>query len=54
MPISMISGLQTNASIYIDNAITVASPLNPYLASEFGIRNPSLMVQPQAGLGYIP
>lgn len=48
------AGLQTNASMYADNAMIIASPLNQYLASGSAINNLSGMAQPQEGLGYVP
>lgn len=46
MPTAMMANLQTNASRYADNTMTVASPLNPYLASRSSISNPIRMAQP--------
>lgn len=54
MPTIMMSTLQTNATMYVDNAITIASSLNSYLASGFAISNHIRMKQPQGELWYIP
>lgn len=45
-PTTIIAGLKTNEFTYVDNEMTIASPLNPYLASGFAISNPSRTVQP--------
>lgn len=36
------------------NVATIASPLNPYLASRSVITNPGRMAQPQGGVRYVP
>lgn len=37
----MMADLQTSVSSYVDNAMTITSPLNPYLALGSDISNPS-------------
>lgn len=51
---AMMTDIQTSASTYVNNAMIIASLLNPYLASRSAISNPSRMTQPHGRLGYIP
>lgn len=54
MPTVFMTCLQTNISMYTDNAMTIASPVNQYMELAYAISNLSRMGQPQGGLGYIP
>lgn len=50
----MMKDMQTNISKLLNNAISIVSPFNTYLALGSVISNPSRMAQPLGGLGYIP
>lgn len=54
MPTTMMVDLQTSASTYADNPMTITSPFNSHLALGSTISNPSQMAQQQGGLRNIP
>lgn len=49
-----MEGLQTNASMYADNAMIVASQVNQYVELGSAKSSPSRKGQSEGGLGYIP
>lgn len=52
MPTSMMAGLDNHASMFAYNDATIASPLNPYLASGSSISNHGHIGQPRGGFIY--
>lgn len=54
MATMMIVSMHPGVSTYADNAITTASPVNPYLASGSATSNLGRITQPPGGLSYIP
>lgn len=54
MPPTVMAGVQTSASTYVDNTMAITSPYNPRLASGLAISNPSRTMPPPGGLSYIP
>lgn len=54
MPITMMVGLQSNASTYTYNTIAVIPPYNPYPASSSVMDNPSRMMLLPEGSNYVP
>lgn len=54
MPIAMMASMHPSASTYVDNAIIIVSPINPYLESGSSVHNNGRMTQQLGGLRYIP
>ena len=52
MPSSLMEGINTQSSVYADNAVAVHSPFNPYLGSGSAINSNLRQNQPQVGLGF--
>lgn len=49
IPTAMMASLHPNASTYIENAIAIASHINPYLASSSVVNNFGRITQPAGG-----
>lgn len=54
MPTTMMVGLHTYDLTFSDNAATIASPFNPYLALGSAISNTCRNGKPQGGFRYAP
>src|ERR1044072_7692822 len=52
IPSSLMAGINTQSSVYADNAVDVHSPFNPYLGSGSTINSNIRQNPPQIGLGF--
>lgn len=50
MPTAMVIGLQSHASMFADNAATIALSHNAHLVLGYATGNPGQMAQPQGGV----